>query len=236
LIFPLAVGILIFGLLKDFDWYRFDGLFSNSLFLFRLSQTLLLGTLTSLFVYLFLVLLAFSWKQGFWEKFFLRYSGPTPVLTAFAFLLLFPTVHFGFMVQAVFALTVVSLPLFMKTDFLSSLKKLQSQREIAVVLGANSLSSFLLVVWPQIHPVLMRISAYVGIWSMGDFAISRILATNDRTLALYVNSLVSNYRLNESVHFAVLLLGLMMIYFLVWKGIGHVVGQKLSQTLWRLYT
>ncbi len=235
-VFPLIVAILFFGLFKDIDWSRLSVLSSSSLFISRVSQTFLLGIFTSLFVYFFLVLLAFSWRQGFWEKFFLRYSGPTPVLTTFAFLLLFPTIHFGFLVQAVFALTVVSLPLFMKTDFLSNLKKLQSQREMSIVLGANAWTSFLLVIWPQIHTVLVRISAYVGIWSMGDFAISRILATNDRTLALHIDSLVSNYRMNESVHFAIMLLGFMMIYFILWKGIGYVLGQKFSQTLWRLYT
>jgi thiamine transport system permease protein len=234
-LFPTVLFLMALGLFKESSIFvHFDFLKSGQIWN-QIASSLSVAFGTSLGVYFFLLLLSFVWQEGLKADFFLRYSGPTPALTGFSILIFFPTMTFGFYFQSILALILISFPFFMKSDFAPLLRSLESQKQLAQVLGAHKLKTFVYVVWPQLHSAILRISALVGIWAMGDFSVSRLLATRDHTLALEIESLASHYRLDQAISLSFVLLFFMVVFYFLWKALGYVVGQTIKEKLWSVF-
>lgn len=232
MIFPFSLLVVTVGLFKESSWVAGMDFLSQPHFFEQMGGSLALGFGTSFGVYVFLFLLGFVWREGFLSKFFLKYSGPTPALTGFSVLLILPTVTFGFYLQSILALMILSLPFFMRSEFGPLMKNFERQREVGMILGSSDAKIYFYLVWPQLHPLLVRISGLVGIWAMGDFSVSRLLATRDHTLALQIESLTSHYRLDQGISLSLILILLMSVYFILWKGLFYVARQAIEKRLW----
>lgn len=231
LIFLVLGGILLWGLLKDFRGELLLRFLQSRIFFDATLESLKLAISVSFGTYCLLCFVILCWKSGRWAHFMTHYMGPTPALTAFSMLIFFPTIHFGFLVQASFALILIGLPFLMKSNITSAVTNLQTQLEVAELSGASDFKKFLFVTWPQLHPLMVTLSAFVGVWALGDYSVSKILATRSQTLSLYIESLSSNYRISEASNIALILIFVSVGYFLIFRGAGNVFGEKLIKNL-----
>jgi thiamine transport system permease protein len=176
---------------------------------------------------LFLSLLAYAYKNKFFDKFLLSFIPLSTVLVALSLLLV--NLNMGFLEQdfkMVLAMVILLLPVLYRFELKTKLYSLESQIEVATMMGANSFFTFKKIVFPQVLPSILFLSGLGAFWTIGDFAISQIIYGKNITLALYIQSLVGSYRLELANLLVLVLLFLGFIVFLIFKEMSYVVSQK----------
>ncbi|PIT99222.1 MAG: hypothetical protein COT74_09440 [Bdellovibrionales bacterium CG10_big_fil_rev_8_21_14_0_10_45_34] len=91
-----------------------------------------------------------------------------------------------------------------------------SDIQAAKLLGANKWSILWKVLLPQVYGRLRFVSVLVGVYAMGDFAISRAFFDRPQTLALQAQALISSYRLADGMLLLLLILALGAVLFFIW--------------------
>jgi thiamine transport system permease protein len=224
---PWGLGILILqsGLfLGGFGKGLFEGWRQKS-DLLRFSAELGTGFLSSLALGLITFVLLTGLMKALvllgrlpsWLDRFLRgYLAPSTSLTCFAFLILFPADAAWSFLKIPLAFTILSFPSLYRMGFGERLQELQGQIENAEILGASSYLTLTEVTWPQIKSRSRFYGALVATWACGDFAVARILSTDDFSLGLIAQTLLSSYRMSlASVVSGLLLLCCLTCYFLI---------------------
>lgn len=174
-----------------------------------------------------LSLVAWAYGNIFFDKFLLSYVPLSTVLIALGFLLVH--LKLGFMepdIKVVFAMIILFLPVLYRFEFKTKLHSLESQVEVANLMGASRNLIFSQIVLPQIFPSILFLSGLGAFWTIGDFAITQIIYGKDVTLALYIQSLVGSYKLEQANLLVFLLLFLGFLVFILFKEMRHVVSQK----------
>lgn len=124
---------------------------------------------------------------------------------------------------AFFYLIIISL---LRLGWVEKLESLRAQVEIAEVFGLSSSSKTRNIIWPQVADLASLLTALSVIWTLGDFAFSRIFFFRDETMAMVVHSLLSSYRVDLAQGYAFLLsLVSMLVFYLVRGGI-RVFSQR----------
>jgi ABC-type spermidine/putrescine transport system permease subunit II len=93
-------------------------------------------------------------------------------------------------------------------------------------MGASPALIFSKIIFPQVLPSILFLSGLGAFWTIGDFAMTQIIYGKDVTLALYIQSLVGSYRLEQANLLMFLLLFLGFMVFILFKEMRHVVSQK----------
>lgn len=186
-----------------------------------------IGLFTGILSLFCLVLTAFLVPSVWFERFLSGYVAPSSALTSFAFLVLTPNGGLWPFVKIPVALVLVTLPVLWRLGWFGTLESLRRQKEVATTLGADDFLFLRLILWPQIAPAAGTLAGLAAVWACGDFAMSRILAHHDLTLAMMTETLISSgYRLGLAtlVSVGVLLSGLLC--FAAMKGLTRVFGRK----------
>ena len=173
-----------------------------------------------------LFLLAALLPSTWFEKFLTGFNSPSQALTAFAFLVISPNEGFWPFLKIPVTLTLLTLPILWRMGWQSDLDGLQRQREVSQTLGASRLFYFRHVVVPQLAGRASTLAGLAAVWAVGDFAVSRILAHQDLTLALMTETLMTGYRLGLATVLSVVIFGVSAICFIILKGVGRVLGRK----------
>jgi thiamine transport system permease protein len=79
---------------------------------------------------------------------------------------------------------------------------------------------------PQIAARAALIAGIASVWACGDFAVSRILADQDISLAMMTETLMSSYRLGLASVLSLSLIICGAICFFTMIGVGHVLRRK----------
>lgn len=196
-------------------------------FIYGFGNSILIGMMTYVLVMGIFKGLAFVGVLPDWLDHFLNgYLAPSTSLTCFAFLVILPANQVWSYVKIPLAFTILTIPALYRMGFGERLKALQSQIEHADLLGANAYLTFKEVTWPQIKSQTRFLGALVATWACGDFAVSRILSTQDFTLGLIVQTLLSTYRMSLASLVSVLLLLSCFFCFFIIMGWDYVDRRK----------
>jgi ABC-type spermidine/putrescine transport system permease subunit II len=108
----------------------------------------------------------------------------------------------------------------------NQLKLLQPQQEIAKCLGASSFQIWKDITLPQIFPLAFQLGGILALWSLGDFALSKMIFNHDATLAMHIESLMSSYRIDAAMSLMALLLFLGIIIYTFFWSLSYVVSRR----------
>ena len=110
-------------------------------------------------------------------------------------------------------------------------RSLDRQEKFAYVNGVGPVRSFLLIVIPQMWLPLFSCLGLVSIWTLGDFAYSKILLQGSKTIGLLVAEFLGGYRLDVANAAVCILLIFALVQFLVILGVGVVTDRKFKSHL-----
>lgn len=206
---------LFMDLFKGYSSFVEQGSKVSELFELGL-QSLSLGLFTGFFVLILLVFTLYALPSNFLQKALLGFSQPSSVLIGL-FLILIGLTNNEF-IASVIGLGCISYPFCYRLFLESSYNKLLRQVEVAKCMSASKLTILYRVLLPQLQKKLFFVGALSGTWAVGDFALTRVIATNDFTLALKVSSLLKNYRLElASFYIWVLILCCLCLFLFFWS-------------------
>jgi thiamine transport system permease protein len=188
--------------------------------------SILIGLTVGLFCYGGLLAIAYAWPKLWFEKFLNGYVAPSTALVCFCLLLIGPNEGPTIFFKIPFAITLLSLNSLYRMGWDGSLESLRSQVTVAYTLGASSGQIFKEVLFPQISARAGLLAGIASIWACGDFAVSRILAHRDISIAMMTETLMSGYRLNQAILLSSLIVFAGVICFLFILGVSRVFGRK----------
>jgi thiamine transport system permease protein len=196
-------------------------------FAFGFMNSVILGLVTFILVIGVFKAIALVGILPYWlDRFLNGYLAPSTSLSCFAFLVILPAEHIWSYIKIPLAFTILSIPALYRMGFGERLKDLHAQIEHAQLLGATSYVTFRDITWPQIKSQARFLGALVATWACGDFAVSRILSTQDFTLGLIVQTLLSTYRMSLASLVSVLLLLACFVCFFLIMGWDYVDRRK----------
>ena len=176
-----------------------------------------------------LMAIAFADPQGKVRRLLWGAVAPSSVITGFAILYLWRGTGTATLFKIAIGLALVATPAFYRLSWDGLLSSLRGQRTIGETLGGSKALIFRRVVWPQAIGPACFIAGLASLWVWGDFALSRVVAEGDVTLALVVQGLMDSYRLELALTLVwILMIGSAMTFF-IFEGAGRVLGSK-SQT------
>ncbi len=186
-------------------------------------SSLILAALTFILILHAFKLLAYlQHLPTFLDRFLKGYIAPSTALTCFGILILFPSGGIMTFFKIPLAFLMLALPSMYRLGWGEKLKRIRGQVMVARTFGASAGLIFRSVVWPQMKSDSRFLGALVATWACGDFAVSRILAQQDFTLGLILESLLSSYRISLASVISVLLVALCLIVFLTIMGWDYV--------------
>lgn len=188
--------------------------------------TMTVGMLTGVLCFALLLTASALIPSRWFEKFMTGFAPPSQALTAFAFLVVTPNEGFWPFVKIPLALTLLTVPVLWRMGWQADLDSLKRQREVASTLGASGAEFLKWVALPQLAPRAATLAGLAAVWAAGDFAVSRILAHRDLTLAMMTETLMTGYRLGLASVLGIAVLVAGILCFALMKGIGHVLGRK----------
>jgi ABC-type Fe3+ transport system permease subunit len=150
---------------------------------------------------------------------------PSVTMVAFGFSLWSAEGVWRFFYSAV-ALAIIFVPFLFRLGIYQNLQRLQTQIESARQMGANTVFLYARVVLPQLSPNILRMGGLSAVWSMSDFAVSRVILERDWSLGLWIQSLVQQYRWDVAVAGCWLLIVCGFIVFSFFWRVARVSRQK----------
>lgn len=173
-----------------------------------------------------LMWIAYVDPRGVARRLLLGAVAPSAVITGFAILFVWRETGTATLFKIAIGLALVATPAFFRLRWDGVLVAIRDQRMIAETLGASSALIFKRVVWPQTIGPACFIAGLASLWVWGDFALSRVVAEGDVTLALVVQNLMESYRLELSLTLVwIMILGSAVTFF-IFEGAGRVLGSK----------
>jgi len=204
----------------------FDGLQSTLILNFLGSLAIGLGV--GVLCYGSLMLVAYCWPKLWFEKFMNGYMAPSTSLACFSLLVLTPNESYYPFIKIPVALLLLSLNGLFRMGWDSGLRALQTQITVAYSLGASPGLIFTEILFPQLSVQAGFLAGIASIWACGDFAISRILAHHDLSIAMMTETLMSSYRLNQATLLSLLIIVAGLICFGFCIGGGYVLRRKFT--------
>ncbi|WP_374029652.1 ABC transporter permease [Bdellovibrio bacteriovorus] len=190
--------------------------------------SIFIGLSVGALCYAGLMLIAYCWPKPWFEKFLNGYVAPSTSLACFSLLILGPNEGFYPLIKIPIALTLLSLNSLFRMGWDGELHSLQSQMTVAYAMGASSKQIFKEVLFPQISTRAGMLAGIASIWACGDFAVSRILAHRDLSIAMMTETLMSGYRLNQAIVLSSLIIVAGIICFVLCVGGSRVLRRKFA--------
>ncbi|QLY25965.1 ABC transporter permease subunit [Bdellovibrio sp. KM01] len=190
--------------------------------------SILIGMTVGIFCYAGLMLIAFCWPKPWFDKFLNGYVAPSTSLACFCLLILSPNEGIFPFIKIPVALVLLSLNGLFRMGWDSELRSLDSQLNVAYAMGASPVLIFKEVMFPQISAKAGVLAGIGAVWACGDFAVSRILAHRDLSIAMMTETLMSSYRLNQATVLSLLIIVAGIICFALCVGGSRVLRRKFT--------
>lgn len=231
-VFPcLYVAFFIGGFIYDAftGWSQLSQLpFWQEEIVSRIAPSFFTSVLGGFFILLILSLSLWAWPVSWFRYFLLSYVAPSTALLGFG-LLFFSSLpaQYEFVIYS-FGFAILVAPGLYRLALDARMSELERQIQVAEVLGAGPSQVWSQIVLPQTTSTLFRLSGLGGLWLMGDFALSKILFSTDRTLSLLVEGMMSSYRVEAATALTGLLVALGLVVFLFFEVAGYVYSRKFN--------
>lgn len=157
--------------------------------------SLLIAILTLVFASVIFSVQLFLFESSFLDKFLVGFSGASTALTALTYLF---AAGEGSTVGLALAMLTVFYLICWRLWGASHLRALQNQFEVALSLGASRLEIARFILWPQMRASFAQIAQVLLLWSLGDFAVTRVILGQEKSLGVLAQNLASSYRLEAS--------------------------------------
>ncbi|MEK2689904.1 ABC transporter permease subunit [Bdellovibrio sp. GT3] len=190
--------------------------------------SIFIGVSTGLLCYGGLMLIAYCWPKPWFEKFLNGYVAPSTSLACFALLILSPNEGIFPFLKIPVAMLLLSLNGLFRMGWDSELRSLESQLSVAYAMGASPSQIFSEIMFPQISGKAGVLAGIGAVWACGDFAVSRILAHRDLSIAMMTETLMSSYRLNQATVLSLLIVLAGLICFFICIGGSRVLRRKFT--------
>lgn len=190
--------------------------------------SLLMGIQTGFFCYVLLLIIAFCWPKRWFENFLNGYVAPSTSLACFSLLILTPNESWYPYVKIPLALTFLCINSLFRMAWAAELEALRTQITVAYSMGASRPHIFREVMFPQVADRAGLLAGVAAVWACGDFAVSRILAHKDLTIAMMTETLMSGYRLHHAFVLSSLIVLAALICFVFFWGGSRVLSRKLT--------
>lgn len=185
--------------------------FGKSLFLCLISSGL---TAVGLLFYVAL------WPNSILKKFFKSYLPPSSVLLGIsAFFWPFGTEGWGLEWKYVLVTVLLGFPFLTKLSWESELEKLYRQLEVSETMGVSKWSWLVNISWPQVLPKICDLAFLQSVWIAGDFALYKMVVNQDKTVASYMSTLMSSYRIDAAMVCGSFVVVMILFNFTFWIGI-----------------
>ncbi len=190
--------------------------------------SIVIGMSVGVLCYSGLMLIAYCWPKPWFDKFLNGYVAPSTSLACFSLLILTPNDGVFPFLKIPVALVLLSLNGLFRMGWDSELRSLESQLNVAYAMGASPLQIFREVMFPQISAKAGVLAGIGAVWACGDFAVSRILAHRDLSIAMMTETLMSSYRLNQATVLSLLIIVAGIVCFALCVGGSRVLRRKFT--------
>lgn len=230
LILGLTV-LYLFGYLQGFVsglsmWSSFYEL--KSALIWNFLGTMVIGISVGIVAYAGLLLIAFCWPKIWFEKFLNGYIAPSTSLACFSLLIMGPNEGFFSFLKIPIVLVLLCLTNLYRMGWDSQLQTLYPQVTVAYAMGASCKQIFKEILFPQLSRRAGLLAGIASIWACGDFAVSRILAHRDLSIAMMTETLMSSYRLNQAIVLSGLIIISGILCFVFCLGGSRVLHRKFA--------
>lgn len=190
--------------------------------------SLVIGLSVGLLSYMTLFAIAYCWPKLWFEKFMNGYVAPSTSLACFSLLLIGPNEGLFSYIKISVAMLLLSLNSLFRIGWGETLNSLKSQVTVAHSMGASRHQIFKEILFPQLSKQAGLIAGMASVWACGDFAVSRILAHGDLTIAMMTETLMSGYRLHQAIILSSLIIVSGSLCFLFFVGGSYVLRRKIA--------
>jgi thiamine transport system permease protein len=191
-----------------------------------LPQTIFLGVGSGLFMMMALLSIGLGGTSAFLRRFLLAYVGPSVSLIGFAVIFLHPEARGAEVFYFILGNVILSVAALYKMGFEQVLSGLRGQIEVARLMGSGDVTTFSKIIFPQVLQTAFRLSGIAVFWAIGDFALCKVIFTNDFLLAQIVDDLMSSYRIEAATALMSLMIAVGGGLSLVFVGMGNVFSNE----------
>ena len=225
LVFGCGYGLGVLAAIPDF----------SKIILFK--GDLLVATFRSaelLVVYLMISAgLLYAWLFDFVVNLKLSFArnliAPSTMLVGFCFYLYFPQTMMWDFFKLPVAMSILVFPVLFKSFLEKPVLDLTDQVLTAKVFGISNHQIVIEVLIRRLQSTFVTWFAFVTIWFLSDFAVSRALGTRGQTLGLMAQNFLASYRLSLSYTMSLYILLVwffVLLLFFFGKGVVRVAYQK----------
>lgn len=190
--------------------------------------SMLIGLSVGVLSYFGLLLIAYCWPKIWFEKFLNGYVAPSTSLACFSLLIMGSNEGAYAFIKIIIALVLLSLNNLFRMGWDADLQSLHPQVTVAYSMGASRDQIFKKILFPQISNRAGLLAGIASVWACGDFAVSRILAHRDLSIAMMTETLMSSYRLNQAIVLSALLIVSGLLCFIFCVGGSRVLRRKFA--------
>ena len=189
------------------------------------------ATMNSIGLLFFIILVCFilliiwilDYVQTLRHSIAINFISVSTVLVGFSFYIWLPQ-GAGFDLWKIpLAFNILFFPILFKIFFEKKITQMKSQIIAAKIFAIPKSKIIFKIILSQCRQVLFLSSSLLMIWSLSDFAISRALGTQIKTLGLLSENFLSSYRLDSaylvSAYILVIWFGLSLLIHFIFKGI-----------------
>lgn len=178
------------------------------------AYTLKISLVTSLVGFIFIQVYSFFYNKKFIHRFFEVFIVPSSTLVGLSVLFMFN--FLSSFQRLILALLTLFFPWVVKLIMHPKLLSLSAQEEVSYLAGASRWQVYRYVRLPQLKNETIWALSLISVWSISDFTVTRIILEKQESLALVLFSLMSGYRLNQSIILSVVLILMCLLsYFLI---------------------
>jgi len=194
-----------------------------------LPQTLFVGLFTGAIVFVAFCILGWFYPCRFMQHLLFSISAPSMVVLGFLLFIFGPKGEWISLLKIGFGLGLAFVPALYKLYLATDFKRLFRQYEVANTLGVKRGMFFRSVIYPQINNQILQAARLAGLWAVGDFALSAIVAPSSITLPLVIKDLLQSYRLDLATVYCWVLLIVGIVVYLLLGVFGRVFSAKFDQ-------
>jgi ABC-type Fe3+ transport system permease subunit len=189
--------------------------------------SMVLAILVGMATVAFCFVLGWIHLSGALDRFLTSYISPSQALMGLSGIVILKYLEVSPFVVYFCFLIVMFLPVIYRLLFQTKIHELQPQRTIAYLMGASEPAIFKKIIFPQLVRPVLFCGFVSAVWTLGDFALGKMLLAKNGTLAMLVESLMSSYRTEAAFGLIGILFLMVGALFLLYKGLEYVLGQKI---------
>jgi thiamine transport system permease protein len=157
-------------------------------------------------------------------------SAPSLSLVGLMFLMLNPTRQWSEL-EWVLGFIWILVPMLVRLGWGPTVAAFDQQVLVAESLGASRWKILKWILIPQLSGTAAFVGSVAALWSLGDFGLSRFIFSQQKTLGMFLQSLMSSYHLDQALCLSSLLLVLSFFLISTFAGIAYVSRGKFGQRI-----